>query len=110
MRRGRVKRVLGIRYPGQYSDIELYKYHCRSRERPAGESTGGRSCGDGTHERSMTREIDSSTKSDSSLKLTVPGIDASKVKCWYFLMCFSFLMCPLNIDVQSYIGTTTSPL
>ena len=29
---------------GQYILMELYKYHCRSRERPEGGTTGGSCC------------------------------------------------------------------
>ena len=51
---------------GQHSLIWLYMYHCLLRESQEGTTTGGRLCLVGAHVWSMSREMFSSSESDST--------------------------------------------
>ena len=91
---------------GQYCAMWLWRYHCRSRDRPEGVIGDGNSSADGAQKLSRSREMWSSCVSDSSLTFPEPGVATSIVKWWYCLMFFSFLKSPVNNVVQLYIGTT----
>ena len=65
---------------GQYSRMWLYKYHCRSRERPGGERVGGNWCEDGDQVWSINSDICSLSESDSNLTSTEPSADAEMEK------------------------------
>ena len=87
----------------------MWRYHCRSIERPDGTTTGGKLCWDGAHVWSVRSEKCSSSESDSILTHTEPGVVEVIVKWWYFLMPFSFFNLPVKCADQLYMGTTTSP-
>ena len=57
----------------QNSLILLYRYHCRSNERPDGSMTGGRLCCDSLQDLSESRLISFSVSSLEALTNTDPG-------------------------------------
>ena len=91
---------------GQYLAMILYRYHCRSSERPAVTTRCGRHVATGRQSLSLRMEEVSSSLSEATLKQA--GAVTWNVKCWYCLMFFSLRTCPAIIAVQSYVGTTTS--